>query len=90
LGGIAFRVLFYLTICLSLWRQLHYDRMFDRVMDNSKILEIAQMKQEDLMPLKEGLRLELAKIDKNKRWWNDFSQEKMDRVDSYLKSIGIE
>lgn len=72
------------------WRQLYYDRMFERVIDNSKILEIAGMKQEELMGLKEGLKLELAKIDRSKRWWSDVSQERMDRVGEYLKSIGIE
>lgn len=42
--------------------QLHYDRLFDRVIDNSKILDITGMKQEELMPLKEGLRYELAQL----------------------------
>ncbi len=41
-------------------RQLIYDREFDRVIDNSKILELSGLKQEDLMPLYEGLKLEIA------------------------------
>lgn len=40
--------------------QLEYDRMFDRIIDNSKILNIAGMKQSELMPLREGLKRELA------------------------------
>jgi hypothetical protein len=48
----------------KLW-QLKYDRLFERVMDNSKILEITGLKQEELMPLYEGLRLEIAKIPQN-------------------------
>ena len=42
--------------------QLIYDRELNRVMDNSKILEITGMKQSELMPLEEGLRLELSKL----------------------------
>jgi hypothetical protein len=34
--------------------------MFDRIIDNSKILNIAGMKQSELMPLREGLKRELA------------------------------
>lgn len=39
--------------------QIKYDRMLDRVVDNSKALAVAGMTQEEMMPLKEGLRLEL-------------------------------
>ena len=39
-------------------QQLVYDRLFDRVIDNSKILEVTGLKQEELMPLKEGLKRE--------------------------------
>lgn len=42
--------------------QLIYDRLLDRVVDNSKILSLSGKKQEQLMPLKEGLRRELANI----------------------------
>ena len=45
----------------KLW-QLEYDRLFERVMDNSKILEITGLKQDELMPLYEGLKLEIEKI----------------------------
>ena len=42
------------------WRQLHYDRLFDRMVDNSKILELMGKTQSDLMPLYEGLKKEIG------------------------------
>ncbi len=45
--------------------QLHYDRLFDRRIDNSKILRITGLKQSDLMPLAEGLARELAGLEPN-------------------------
>ena len=45
--------------------QLRYDRLFDRVIDNAKILKIAGMKQEELMPLYDGLKNELAALPKD-------------------------
>lgn len=42
--------------------QLIYARMFHRITDNSKILSVTGMKQEDLMPLREGLKLELSRV----------------------------
>lgn len=44
-----------------LW-QIKYDRMLDRVVDNSKILSTCGMRQKDLMPLSEGLRIELYRF----------------------------
>ena len=42
--------------------QIKYDRMLHRVIDNSKILLATGMKQSELMPLYEGLRIELQKF----------------------------
>ena len=42
--------------------QLEYARMFDRITDNSKILRVTGMKQEDLMPFYEGMKKELSGI----------------------------
>lgn len=39
--------------------QLKYDRMYDRIVDNTKVLEATGLKQSDMMPLREGLRIEL-------------------------------
>ena len=40
--------------------QIHYDRMFDRRLDNSKILAVSGLKQSDFMSLKDGLSRELS------------------------------
>lgn len=48
--------------------QLDYDRLFNRVIDNSKILEVTGLKQSELMPLKEGLRRELSALPKDASW----------------------
>lgn len=39
--------------------QILYDRMYDRVIDNSKILEVTGLKQEQLTGIQEGLEREL-------------------------------
>ncbi len=44
--------------------QIKYDRMLDRVVDNTKALEATGMRQEDLMPLKDGLKIELTNFSK--------------------------
>lgn len=38
--------------------QLHYDRMFDRIMDNSKILRDTGLSQKDMTTLYDGLTRE--------------------------------
>ncbi len=67
--------------------QLEYDRLFDRVIDNSKICDVAGMKQEDFMPLKEGLRLELAGLPEGFRFEDRLGIN--DRMDEYLKKHGL-
>lgn len=42
--------------------QLEYARMFDRITDNSKILRVTGMKQEELMSFYDGMKMELAKL----------------------------
>ena len=48
--------------------QLEYDRLFDRIMDNSKVLAATGMKQENLMPLYDGLKKEIARCPKDYQW----------------------
>ena len=48
--------------------QLEYARLFERVMDNSKILAATGMKQEELMPLYDGLKLEISRCPKDYVW----------------------
>lgn len=45
--------------------QIKYDRMLNRVVDNRKVLEATGMRQEDFMPLKDGLRMELENFRKD-------------------------
>ena len=42
--------------------QLRYDRMFDRIMDNTKVLKVTGMKQSDLTTLYDGLKRERKTI----------------------------
>ena len=60
--------------------QLFYDRCFDRIIDNSKILDVAGMKQSELMPLKEGLRLELEALPENYEWPASYINDRMDNI----------
>ncbi|MBQ2957995.1 MAG: NAD-dependent epimerase/dehydratase family protein [Clostridia bacterium] len=41
---------------------LYYDRLYDRSVDNSKVLEAAGLKQSDLMPIRKGLELSIGGI----------------------------
>lgn len=59
------------------WK-LIYDRIYDRVVDNSKILNITGLKQSELKPLYVGLKESLDLLDKNKLFGNMAYSERMD------------
>lgn len=62
-------------------RQLVLDRYYNRIMDNSKILNITGMKQSELMPLEKGLAHEFAAFNKSTKW----TQSETDtRIDEFL------
>ena len=66
--------------------QLEYARLFDRITDNSKILAITGLKQEEMMPMYDGLKLEISNTPK------DFvpSDDKIGiRMDEYLKKNNL-
>lgn len=66
-------------------RQLVLDRCYDRIMDNSKILNITGMKQSELMPLEKGLAHEFAAFDKATKWpQNEIRKEIETRIDKFL------
>ena len=44
----------------NLW-SLIYDRLYDRPIDNSKILRVTGLKKEDFTPMKAGIKIELKK-----------------------------
>lgn len=48
--------------------QIKYDRMLDRVIDNTKVLTATGMRQKELMPLSEGLCIELYGFMKNPKF----------------------
>ncbi|HHV95150.1 MAG TPA: NAD-dependent epimerase/dehydratase family protein [Clostridiaceae bacterium] len=62
--------------------QLLYDRCFNRIIDNSKILQVTGLKQSDLMPLKDGLKKELSALPIDYVWIPSTISE---RMDAYLK-----
>lgn len=66
--------------------QLIYARMFNRITDNTKILEHTGMKQEDLMPLKDGLKYE---YDRSKDFnWDRFATISRNvKMDEYLRKL---
>lgn len=60
-------------------QQLIYDRLFDRIMDNSKILNATGMKQSELMTLENGLKLELSGLPENFSLPDNTANIKMDK-----------
>ena len=50
------------TIALPNRYQLEYARLFDRITDNSKILAVTGMKQEELTGFYDAMKMELAKL----------------------------
>ena len=48
--------------------QLEYDRLFNRIMDNTKILAATGMTQSELMPLHDGLEKEIARCPRTIDW----------------------
>lgn len=65
--------------------QLDYDRLYDRVVDNTKILKATGLTERDLMPLYDGLNKELSALPKDVQW-NTGSQTLPQRMDEYFKN----
>ena len=66
-------------------QQLLYDRCFNRIIDNSKLLRVTGLKQYDFLPLEKGLKIELDAY--NGLLYNETLNQ---NIDSYLKEAGIE
>lgn len=64
--------------------QLDYDRLFERIVDNSKILNVTGMKQSELTTLHDGLKRELSALPAGYRFPIDPRSERMDK---YLMNI---
>ncbi len=61
--------------------QLECDRLFDRIIDNSKVLDVTGMKQAGLMLLQDGLKYEISRCPK------DFPWTVSERMDAFLASM---
>lgn len=66
----------------SRW-QLDYDRMYNRIIDNSKILSTTGLKQNDFIPLFEGLKKELSSINNDNLYLLSGSSEQSKYMDLY-------
>ena len=60
--------------------QLEYDRLFDRIIDNSAILNATGMKQSELTKIYDGLEREIARCPRDIVWPVN------ERMDTYLKN----
>lgn len=60
--------------------QLIYDRFFNRIVDNSKILRVTGMKQSELMPLYKGLEKELSTLPKDYDFGSFYVNDNMDKI----------
>lgn len=60
------------------YRKHIYDRFYDRTMDPTKILTVTGIKKEDLTPLRDGLKKELAALPKDYLWWENDIETAMD------------
>ena len=71
----------YLAITQAPW-QVRYDRMFDRVVDNSKVLRVTGLAQADLTPTEVALSRELIAFREHPRYgWLDWGRTaRMDKV----------
>ncbi len=70
-------------------QQLEYDRCYDRIIDNTKILQLCGLAQTDLMPLEQGLRMELANLTPEKLARIGCNEEINRRMDAYLEKDPI-
>jgi nucleoside-diphosphate-sugar epimerase len=62
--------------------QLEYARLFHRITDNSKVLALTGLRQEDMMPMFDGLQLEIGNIPKD---YVPAQTEIGERMDAYLE-----
>ena len=63
--------------------QLIYDRFFDRIIDNSKVLEVCGMHQSSMRKLYDGLKYEISRFKLPPEW-----QNLKDPMDEYLAGLG--
>lgn len=66
--------------------QLEYARLFRRITDNSKVLALTGLKQEEMMPMYDGLKLEIGNIPKD---FVPAATPIWDRMDKYLEEHNL-
>jgi nucleoside-diphosphate-sugar epimerase len=66
--------------------QLEYARLFRRITDNSKVLALTGIKQEELISMYDGLKLEIGNIPKD---FVPVDSERGLRMDEYLKNHNL-
>ncbi len=66
--------------------QLEYARLFRRITDNSKVLALTGLKQEDMKPMYDGLKLEIGNIPEN---YVPKTTPVGIRMDEYIKSHNL-
>ena len=64
--------------------QLEYARLFDRITDNSKILGVTGMKQEELTSFYDGMKMELARLTPNNLRIDQIRARVNERMDEYF------
>lgn len=62
--------------------QLAYDRLFQRIVDNTKVLRVTGLKQADFMPLRQGLEKELSALPNDAAWPDAVAV--WEKMDDYL------
>lgn len=72
------------NISLFVRYQLEYARMFDRITDNSKILAITGMKQEELTSFYDGMKMELSRITADSIHIDEYRARINARMDEYF------
>ena len=70
----------------AVW-QLRNDRLFNRIIDNSKVLAATGRLQSDLMPLAKGLETELARVPQDYEWNAPWLDNPFRRMDAWLASF---
>lgn len=66
--------------------QLEYARLFRRITDNSKVLALTGLRQEDMMPMYDGLKLEIENIPAD---YVPVDTERGLRMDEYIKKNNL-
>ncbi|SES96468.1 Nucleoside-diphosphate-sugar epimerase [Enterococcus malodoratus] len=66
--------------------QIQYDRMYNRVMDNTKILKLIGIQQEELKNVADGLSLEIQNTMESSNSINDVNYPMQGRMDGILKT----